>query len=227
MKLLVLGGGLMGPAAAFQAMVSSTVEQVIICDESETQLRGALAKLAGKSGASKLGVVRLDLNNQAAAIKLIASFDVVVAALPQAVSALAVQAALQAGTPIVDLSLLSHAAMLKLQALAQTTGGLAILGCGLEPGLTEIVARYLAEQLDQVDELHIKCGGIPEKPDPPLGYKIVFGGRQLPLSESDARLVENELCFMCGHKMVYAGFKKNNDYRAFGVCEFCDHYFEI
>jgi saccharopine dehydrogenase-like NADP-dependent oxidoreductase len=64
-----------------------------------------------------------------------------------------------------------------------------ILGCGVEPGLTEIMARHLAEKLDRVDELHIMCGGIPESPEPPLGYKIVFGGRQLPLREGHAHLV--------------------------------------
>jgi lysine 6-dehydrogenase len=53
------------------------------------------------------------------------------------------------------------------------------------------MARYLTEKLDRVDELHIKCGGIPEKPTPPLGYKIVFGGQQLPLRESDALIVED------------------------------------
>jgi lysine 6-dehydrogenase len=73
----------------------------------------------------------------------------------------------------------------------EAAGTLVILGCGVEPGLTEIMACYLVEKLDRVDELHIKCGGIPEKPAPPLGYKIVFGGRQLPLRESDARVVEN------------------------------------
>jgi lysine 6-dehydrogenase len=53
------------------------------------------------------------------------------------------------------------------------------------------MARHLTEKLDRVDELHIKCGGVPEKPAPPLGYKIVFGGRQMPLREGDARIVEN------------------------------------
>ena len=52
------------------------------------------------------------------------------------------------------------------------------------------MARHLAEKLDQVDELHIKCGGIPAVPVPPLGYKIVFGGRQLPLREQAGHMVE-------------------------------------
>ena len=46
-------------------------------------------------------------------------------------------------------------------------------------------------------------------------------------NSTDAQQVGKELCFMCGHNMVYAGFKKYKDYRAFGVCEFCDHYYEI
>ncbi len=65
-----------------------------------------------------------------------------------------------------------------------------MLGCGLEPGLTEILGRRLAERLDRVDELHIQCGGIPERPAPPLGYKIVFGGRELPLREAPAVAIE-------------------------------------
>jgi lysine 6-dehydrogenase len=73
----------------------------------------------------------------------------------------------------------------------EAEGGLAVPGCGVEPGLTEIVARYLAEKLDRIDELHIKCGGIPEKPAPPLGYKIVFGGRNLPLREGEAFVCRN------------------------------------
>jgi lysine 6-dehydrogenase len=73
----------------------------------------------------------------------------------------------------------------------EAEGGLVVPGCGVEPGLTEIMARHLAEKLDRIDELHIKCGGIPEKPAPPLGYKIVFGGRQLPLREGEAFVCKN------------------------------------
>lgn len=191
MKILILGCGLMGPAAAFQAMANPAVEQVILCDVNENQLRRAATTLAGRAGANKVGVVRLDLTNQPAAVDLLSKFDGAVAALPDEASVLAIKAALQAGVPLVDLAMLPDEVLPELRALAQTTGGLVVLGGGLEPGLTEIMARHLAEQLDQVDELHIQCGGIPETPAPPLGYKIVFGGRQLPLHQNDAQVVEN------------------------------------
>ena len=191
MKIVILGGGLMGPAAAYHAMSNPKVAQVIICDVDQEQLAGSVSRLGHLPGAEKLGVVRLDLNNREAAIPLIAGFDAVVAALPHSVSRLAIEIALQAGTPVVDLAKPNDTDLPPLKELAQSTGGTAILACGLEPGLTEMMARHLTEQLDRVDELHIKCGGIPKTPAPPLGYKIVFGGRQLPLHESDAGIVEN------------------------------------
>jgi saccharopine dehydrogenase-like NADP-dependent oxidoreductase len=52
------------------------------------------------------------------------------------------------------------------------------------------MARRLAEKLDRIDELHIKCGGIPESPTPPLDYKIVFGGKELPMWEGDAHICQ-------------------------------------
>jgi lysine 6-dehydrogenase len=190
-KILVLGSGLMGPAAAFNAVSDPDVSQVVVCDMDQQQLDACAGKFTGIKGAEKLTITLLDLNDQAAAVKLMAGFDAAIGALPWSASVLAIRAALQAGTPFVDLARPYDNQLAGFRREVEAAGGVVILGCGLEPGLTEIMARYLAERLDRVDELHIKCGGIPERPTPPLGYKIVFGGRQLPLSESDALFVEN------------------------------------
>ena len=181
----------MGPAAAFNAMSDPQVSQVTICDMSRQQLDAARAKLGGMAGGEKLTTVLLDLGDQTTATRLMADFDAIVAALPRAAIPLGIRAAAATRTPLVDLSWPPETEVADLRQQVEASGSLVILGCGVEPGLTEIMARYLAEKLDRVDELHIKCGGIPEKPAPPLGYKIVFGGRQLPLRESDARIVEN------------------------------------
>jgi lysine 6-dehydrogenase len=181
----------MGPAAAFNAMSDPDVSQVVVCDRSQQQLDACVSKLTGMKGAERLSTVLLDLNDHVGAVKLMAGFDVAIGALSRSASVLAIRAASQAGTPLVDLARPDHNQLPGLRREVEAAGGFVILGCGLEPGLTEIMARYLSEKLDRVDELHIKCGGIPEKPTPPLGYKIVFGGRQLPLSESDAFVVEN------------------------------------
>jgi len=191
MRILVLGSGLMGPAAAFNAMSDPDVSRVTLCDIDQRQLDTAEAKLKRMEGGEKLSTVALDLNDQGAATRLLANFDAIVGALPWGAVVPGIRAAVAAGTPLVDLARPVETELADLKRGVEAAGGLVILGCGVEPGLTEILARHLAEKLDQVDELHIKCGGIPEKPTPPLGYKIVFGGRKLPLREEDAHIVEN------------------------------------
>jgi len=191
MRILVLGSGLMGPAAAFNAMSDPDVSEVVLCDRDQGQLDIAQRRLRGLEGAEKLSTVALDLSDLPVESSLMAGFDGIVGALPRAIVTLAVRAAVAAGTPLVDLARPLDSELPDLRREVQAAGGLVILGCGVEPGLTEILARYLAEKLDQVDELHIKCGGIPERPTPPLGYKIVFGGRKLPLREEDAYVVED------------------------------------
>jgi lysine 6-dehydrogenase len=191
MKILVLGSGLMGPASAFNAMTDPGVTQVTLCDMNQQQLEAAFSKLAGMEGGEKLTTVALDLADEVATAELMTGYDAVVAALPRAAIPMGIRAAVAAGTPFVDLSWPPPEQVEEIKQHVEAEGGLVIPGCGVEPGLTEIMARYLAEKLDRIDELHIKCGGIPEKPAPPLGYKIVFGGRNLPLREGDATVCRN------------------------------------
>jgi lysine 6-dehydrogenase len=190
MKILIIGSGLMGPAAAFNALSDPQVERVVLCDRDPRQLAAARAKLAALGHAGKLHTTQLDLSAQDAAVALMRESDAIVAALPPAVVPLGVRAAMEAGTPWIDLSWAPPDQASALRERADAAGALVLFGCGVEPGLTEIMARHLAEKLDRVDEVHIKCGGIPTRPTPPLGYKIVFGGRHLPLRESDAHVVE-------------------------------------
>ncbi len=189
MKILILGSGLMGPAAAYNAMTDPKVTQITICDISQAQLDLCAETLTDKPGAEKLTFTQLDMNDQAAAARLMADFDAAVAALPRTLNVLGLRAALRSGTPLVDLAQASPEVLSRLEDEMETAGRFIVLGCGVEPGLTEIMARHLAEKMDRVDELHIKCGGIPEKPAPPLGYKIVFGGRRMPLRELDSEVV--------------------------------------
>ncbi|MCA9921030.1 MAG: saccharopine dehydrogenase NADP-binding domain-containing protein [Anaerolineales bacterium] len=191
MKIIVLGSGLMGPAAAYNAMRDPEVTRVTICDVSQAQLDTCAELLTDKPGADKLTLKQLDLSNRADAVAVLAEYDAAVAALPRPVNILAIEAALQSGTPLVDLSQTPPEEMARMSDEFETDERLIVLGCGVEPGLTEIMARHLAEKMDRVDELHIKCGGIPEKPQPPLGYKIVFGGRKMPLREWDSEVVRN------------------------------------
>ena len=191
MRILVIGSGLMGPAAAYNTMMDKAVERVTVCDVNEDQLEICRKMLRKMPGSAKVNYRKLDINDHADSIALMKDHGAGIAALPRAASMIALPLALEAGMPIIDLTRVPDDVLSDWASQYTDSSGFVVLGCGLEPGLTEIMARHLAAQLDRTDELHIQCGGIPANPTPPLGYKIVFGGRRLPLRESAAKAVVN------------------------------------
>jgi lysine 6-dehydrogenase len=194
MRILVLGGGLMGPAAAANALADPQVEQVMMVDRDLRQTEEARQRLATLPGKEKLATMALDVAEREAAARVLAGFDAVVSALPQGASALALRAAAAARRPLVDLTWPAPEELPSLRRELAAAGVPFIGGCGIDPGLAEVLARHLAERLTRVEELHLRCGGIPEHPAPPLGYRIVFGGRRLPLRAEEAKEVrEGEL----------------------------------
>ena len=184
----------MGPAAAYNAMIDPDVSRVTLCDMNQQQLNAAQTKLSRLQGGEKLDTVALDVRDEDAATRLMADFDVILGALPPVLIPAEIRAAVAAKTPLVDLLFpigVDDVEMAALRQQVEAVGMVVVLGCGVSPGMTEMSARYLAEKLDRVDELYIRCGGIPENPKPPLDYKIVFGGRSMPLQESDASIVKD------------------------------------
>ena len=191
MHILVLGGGLMGPAAAAEALRDPATTSVTVADISQSSLEACRTRIAGEPRAERLRIEVADVRDASAIDRLLVRVDAVISALPWVVARDVMEAAAQRGAPVIDLARVPDAEWANAQARLSSTRSLVVLGCGVEPGLTEILARHLAEQLDEVDEVHIKCGGVPEHPTGPLGYKIVFGGRSLPLKPADGYAVEN------------------------------------
>ena len=79
----------------------------------------------------------------------------------------------------------------ELDREAKKAGMTIIPGCGVEPGLTDVLAADGMDMLDSVEAVDIWCGGIPEDPQPPLDYKIVFGGPYLPLWPGKVKVIED------------------------------------
>jgi len=188
--LLVLGSGMMGPAAALHLMADPAVARVTIGDRDRRRLAAVRRRLTPFAGSDKLEFQPIDVTALAETSRRFAGVDAVVSALPQAVTPAAIRAASAARRPLVDLNLPPVGEWSELRRVVEAAGVPVVVGCGVDPGLTEIAARRLAESLDRVDELHMYCGGIPERPQPPLGYRIVFGGREMPLRPEDAEVLE-------------------------------------
>jgi lysine 6-dehydrogenase len=62
----------------------------------------------------------------------------------------------------------------KLHADAVERGLSIVPDCGVAPGMVNILTQYGIEQLDEVDAVRILVGGLPQDPEPPLNYQIVY-----------------------------------------------------
>jgi lysine 6-dehydrogenase len=65
-------------------------------------------------------------------------------------------------------------AELALDEEARAAGINLIPDCGLAPGMVSVLAAHGAARFTRLDELHIRVGGLPQQPRPPLDYQIVF-----------------------------------------------------
>jgi lysine 6-dehydrogenase len=168
MKVLVLGSGMMGAAIAQDMCDSDDVSEVVVADLDKKRADGAVPHLRSDKVSSK----RVDVKDVQATKKLMKGFDVAVCALPEGLNIYASKAAIGAKVHVVDLAY-GHR-QLEFDGPAKNAGIAIVLDCGVAPGMTNILAAHGASLMDEVDDIRIVCGGLPQKPLPPLGYRITW-----------------------------------------------------
>jgi lysine 6-dehydrogenase len=168
MKVLVLGSGMMGAAIALDMTKSDEVSEVVVADCDDKKSR----RIAAQLKSDKVSSHRVDVRDIHATKTLMKGFDAAVCALPEGLNVFASRAAIDAGVHLVDLTYGQELA--KLDGAARRAGVTILVDCGVAPGITNILAAYGASLMDDVDDIRIVCGGLPQKPVPPLGYRIVW-----------------------------------------------------
>lgn len=172
MRLLVLGGGMMGRAAAYDMVRQDDVEQVAIADVSEDVASEAVAV----AGSGKALGVPLDVTDRAATRAAMAEAEATLSCVSYRFNLDLAKHAVEVGTHFVDLGG-NNAVVegeLKLDAEAKAKGVAIIPDCGLAPGMVSLLAMRGLEQMDTIDRIRLRVGGLPAEPKPPLDYMIVF-----------------------------------------------------
>jgi lysine 6-dehydrogenase len=160
----------MGSAIARDLVRSKEVDEVAVFDVDRKRLNS----LVRTEPSEKLAIKRHDVTRRSETARFLRNFDVGVGALPHGLSEYAIESTLQAGVSFVDLIFGWRFEQGRVNLSAKKKGITIIPACGLAPGLTNILAIDAAEKMEEVNEVHIKVGGIPERPKPPLNYRIVF-----------------------------------------------------
>jgi len=173
MKILVLGAGRMGLGAAFDLVHNSPgVEAVTVADFDLNKANDVAARV----GTSKIEAKHVDASNYDDIVALMRGHDSAISCVNYWYNESLSKAAIETGTNFCDLGGNNYVvdSQLALDAEAKAAGINIIPDCGLAPGMVSILAMHGAANFDRLDEVHIRVGGLPQDPQPPLNYQLVF-----------------------------------------------------
>ncbi len=173
MKILVLGAGRMGHGAAYDlAHNSPEVEAVTIADANFAKAETVESIV----GSSKITAKQLDVSDYEAVVSAMRGHDAAISCVNYWFNLELSKAAIETKTNFCDLGGNNYVvdAQLALDELAKSAGINIIPDCGLAPGMVSILATRGANQFDETEEIHIRVGGLPQHPRPPLDYQLVF-----------------------------------------------------
>jgi lysine 6-dehydrogenase len=170
--MLVLGAGLQGSACAYDLLQNDEVTEVRLADLNVSHMPPFLAPYSGK----RLIPTPVDVRDKDAIRALMRKSDAVMSAIPYYFNLELATLAAECGVHFCDLGGNTEIVFeqKKLDAEARAKGITIVPDCGLAPGLVNILAQRGIDAMDSVDEVKIFVGGLPQHPEPPLNYQIVY-----------------------------------------------------
>ena len=160
-KIVVLGAGLVGNVMAKDLAKQHAVSCVDISEQ-------ALAPLK----AHNIQTIQADLSDQNTLNNIIQDFDLVIGAVPGFMGYQMLQTVIEAKKNIVDISFFPEDPF-GLDALAKEKGVVAVMDCGVAPGMGNIILGHHDAQM-QISDYECLVGGLPEVREWPYEYKAVF-----------------------------------------------------
>ncbi|NOU37398.1 MAG: saccharopine dehydrogenase [Ferruginibacter sp.] len=162
MKIAVLGAGMVGRTIATDL---SKKFEVTSFDISESNL--AILKL--NTNVQCVIANLLDYDNYE---KMLASFNLIVCAVPGFMGFKTLETVIKIGKNVADISFFSEDG-LQLNALAKQKNVTAIIDCGVAPGMSNLILGYHNAQL-KIDSFDCMVGGLPKVRVKPFEYKAPF-----------------------------------------------------
>jgi hypothetical protein len=147
---LVVGVGEVGVRAARQLVDTPTFDRVLVADRDRRRASRLVDSLGARSEL-------VDVHDN----ELPPGIDVVATALPRGADLPLVEAAIAAGVPVAscDEDVDAVHALLDLEPSAIERGVTVAVGCGLAPGLSDVLAAHAANSFDEVLEIRVARSG--------------------------------------------------------------------
>ena len=160
-KVIVLGAGLVGKAMAIDLAKTYDVTSVDINEESLSEVR-----------TFDIATQKIDFSDLHTLSAILKSFDLVVGAVPGFMGFQTVQAVIEAGKNMVDISFFPEDPF-NLDALAKSKNVTIVTDCGVAPGMGNIILGHHNQSM-KINSSECLVGGLPVVREWPYEYKAVF-----------------------------------------------------
>jgi lysine 6-dehydrogenase len=170
MRIIVLGGGgAMGMVTVRDLTENPLVSEVVIGEANIEQAK----RVAEWTQSDKIVTRKVDITDQDSLVKAVSDVDAIANASPFHLNLHVTSAAIEACKPLTDLGGVYYMTIRQLEfdKQAREAGATIVLGSGLAPGIADVLAKYGADKLDRVDQVHIRYG---EANFEPVRYKWSF-----------------------------------------------------
>lgn len=177
MKILILGAGMMGRAAAYFLSKKEDIGEVILADMDINRAK----EIAETFDGGKITPVSFNATDANRIRELMTGCSVAIGATSYEHNLLYAKTAIETHCSFIDLGG-NHDVVdeeFKLNEEAKKAGVTIIPDCGLAPGLVSILSARALTHLDKTETINIRVGGIPVDPMPPLNYCLLFNVRGL------------------------------------------------
>jgi lysine 6-dehydrogenase len=169
----VIGAGKQGAACAYDLLLQPGTKSVILADKDLGHVPSFLDRF--KSG-GVLELLCLDLADSKSLEATMGGVDAVLSAAPYYLNYDVARLAVKAGRHFADLGGNTDIVFQqkKLDPDARQKGVTVVPDCGVAPGMVNILAAEGIRRLDETASVKIYVGGLPQQPEPPLNYMVVY-----------------------------------------------------
>ena len=164
MKVIILGAGLVGAPMAIDLAKDGEFE-VSIADSSNRSF--------DRLKPFNIKTIQQDLSHPQTVKSLIKDHDMVINAVPGFMGFQTLKAIIEAGMNVIDIAFFPEDPF-ELSELALQKNVIAIMDCGVAPGMMHILTGYADHLLDETETCLTYVGGLPEIREYPYEYKAVF-----------------------------------------------------
>jgi lysine 6-dehydrogenase len=165
MHIYILGAGRVGSAMAIDLAQDKQFDITVVDRDSN-----ALQKLKKIKG---MATMRDDLSKPATVKRLISKADLVIDAVPGFMGFQTFKTVIESGRNVVDIAFFPEDPF-ELDTLAKKNKVIAVMDCGVAPGMSNVLIGHVSQLLDEVHRALIYVGGLPVVRKWPYEYKAVF-----------------------------------------------------